>query len=135
MLVKKAEENRVSLIVLGLNTGWKQNKDMGKKTNQNFLSIPHTVLINMITYKAALLGIKVKTVLEKYASGTSYLDGETPEKKNYDKARRIKRGLFKSNSGKLINVDINGAYQIMKVIGDSSIKIKENEKIEVLNVA
>ena len=135
MLVKKAEKEGVSFIVIGLNNGWKQNKDMGKKTNQNFLSIPHTMLINMIKYKAAILGIKVKTVQEKYTSGTSYLDGEYPKKESYNKARRIKRGLFKSNRGILINADINAAYQIMKVAGSSSLKIKENEKIEMLNVA
>ncbi len=135
MLVKKAEKEGVSFIVIGLNNGWKQNKDMGKKTNQNFLSIPHTMLINMIKYKAAILGIKVKTVQEKYTSGTSYLDGEYPKKESYNKARRIKRGLFRSNRGILINADINAAYQIMKVAGSSSLKIKENEKIEMLNVA
>ena len=65
---------------------------------------------------------------EKYTSGTSYLDGEYSEKESYNKARRIKRGLFKSNRGILINADINAAYQIMKVAGSSSLKIKENEK-------
>ena len=47
---------------------------------------------------------------EKYTSGTSYLDGEYSEKESYNKARRIKRGLFKSNGGILINADINAAY-------------------------
>ena len=89
----------------------------------------------MIKYKAAILGIKVKTVHEKYTSGTSYLDGEYPKKESYNKARRIKRGLFESNRGILINADINASYQIMKVAGSSSLKIKENEKIEMLNVA
>lgn len=78
------------------------------------------MLINMIKYKASILGIKVKTVQEKYTSGTSYLDGEYPKKESYNKARRIKRGLFKSNRGILINADINTAYQIMKVAGSSS---------------
>ena len=34
--------------------------------------------------------------------------------------RRIKRGLFRSSTGKLINADHNGALNIMrKVVGDS----------------
>ena len=53
---------------------------------------------------------------ESYTSGTSYLDEELPNKENYDISRRIKRGLFESNSGKLINADVNGAYQIMKKV-------------------
>ena len=36
-----------------------------------------------------------------------------PIKQNYDKSRRIYRGLFKSNTGILINSDVNGSYQII----------------------
>lgn len=49
-------------------------------------------------------------------SGTSFLDGELPIKENYNKSRRIFRRLFRSNKGKLINADLNGAYQIMKKV-------------------
>lgn len=51
---------------------------------------------------------------ESYTSGTSFLDEENPIKENYNKNRRIQRGLFKSNSGLLINSDVNGSFQIMK---------------------
>jgi len=34
----------------------------------------------------------------------------------YNKARRIHRGLFKSNEGRLINADLNGSLQIMKKV-------------------
>lgn len=37
-----------------------------------------------------------------------------PVKENYNKSRRIKRGLFKTSDGSFINVDVNGSYQIMK---------------------
>ena len=38
---------------------------------------------------------------------------------NY-KGKRIKRGLFQSSVGKLINADVNGALNIMrKVVNDS----------------
>ena len=53
---------------------------------------------------------------ESYTSGTSFLDGEEPTKENYNKKRRIKRGLFVSNKGIKINADINDAYQIMKKV-------------------
>ena len=55
----------------------------------------------------------------KKFSNKSFLDNELPTKENYKKSRRICRGLFKTNNGKLINSDINGSYQILKkVIGN-----------------
>lgn len=44
------------------------------------------------------------------------MDNEEPVKGNYDKQRRVYRGLFVSKSGKTINADVNGAYQIMKKV-------------------
>jgi putative transposase len=69
-----------------------------------------------VIYKAENVGIKVILVEESYTSGTSFLDGEMPIKENYNKSRRIHRGLFKANNGRLINADLNGAYQIMKKV-------------------
>ena len=116
-VVEIAKTNGVSHIVIGNNKGWKQKVELGKRTNQTFVSIPYRMLIDMIRYKAQLAGIMVSVVKESYTSGTSYLDGETPEKSSYDISRRIKRGLFKSNSGTLINADVNAAYQIIKAGG------------------
>ena len=115
-LVDYAEYNNVSVIVIGHNKNWKQKSKMSKKVNQNFIGIPFNMLIEQIKYKAEEKGITVIETEESYTSGTSVLDGEIPEKKNYNKSRRIRRGLFKSNEGKLINADVNGAYQIMKKV-------------------
>lgn len=109
-------ENNIDTIVVGKNDGWKQESKMSKKVNQNFVQIPHAKFIEKLVYKAENVGINVVLTEEKYTSGTSFLDSELPVKENYNKSRRIKRGLFKSNNGKLINADLNGAYQIiMKV--------------------
>ena len=81
------------------------------------------------------MGIKVNAVRENYTSGTSYLDGEHPDKVSYDNTRRIKRGLFRSNDGTLINADVNAAYQIIKTTGRNDIRIKRKEQILKLNVA
>lgn len=83
---------------------------MSKKVNQSFVGIPHQDFINKIIYKAENVGIKVILIEESYTSGTSFLDGELPIKENYNKSRRIFRGLFRSNKRKLINADLNGAY-------------------------
>lgn len=106
----------VDTIVIGKNKDWKQESEMSKKVNQNFVGLPHDRFIQMITYKAENNGIKVVCTEESYTSGTSFLDNEEPVKTNYNKLRRITRGLFKSNGGKLINADLNGAYQIIKKV-------------------
>ena len=103
-------------IVIGNNKDWKRNSPMSKKVNQSFVGIPHQILINQIIYKAENVGIKTIITEESYTSGTSFLDNELPIKQNYNKSRRIHRGLFKSNLGKLINADVNGSLQIIKKV-------------------
>ena len=119
-----ALSNDVNTIVIGKNKGWKRSIDLGKKTNQNFVGIPHQKIINMLKYKANLHGISVIQTNESYTSQTSALDNEKPCKQNgtYQRKqkglksanRRIHRGLFKTNHGILINADVNGAMQIVR---------------------
>ena len=134
-IVDMAISSGVGLIVIGANEGWKQKVHMGNITNQNFVSIPYKTLTDMIAYKARIEGIEVKTVRESYTSGTSYLDGEKPTKDYYDKSRRVKRGLFRSNNGILINADINAAYQMIKLGETRAIPIKTGEQIIKIKAA
>ena len=106
----------VNTIVIGNNKDWKRESELSKRINQSFVGIPHQDFINKVIYKAENVGIKVILTEESYTSGTSFLDNELPIKENYNKSRRIYRGLFKSNEGKLINADVNGSYQIMKKV-------------------
>src|SRR5699024_11212302 len=99
-------------IVIGKNKSWKRSSNMGKRNNQNFIGIPHQVMIDMIKYKANLAGITVIQTNESYISQTSSLDHEQPCWENGNKSRkrqgkspvnrRIKRGLFKANDDRLI---------------------------------
>lgn len=100
----------VDTLVVGHNDGWKQ----GAKHIQNFTYIPYDLFTKMLKYKCENNGIRFIKVNEAYTSGTSFLDSEEPCKDNYDKKRRVQRGLFISNENKEINADVNGAYQIMK---------------------
>lgn len=96
-----------------------------------FQQIPFSRLIDLIKYKAELLGINVIVCNESYTSGTSFLDYEIPNKQNYNKSRRIARGLFKTTNGKLINSDINGSLQIIhKVFYETINKILFNSYSE-----
>ena len=87
----------INTIIIGKNNEWKQNSSLHKKVNQTFVQIPYENFIKMIQYKAEEVGIKVILTNESYTSGTSFLDNELPIKQNYNKKRRIHRGLFKSN--------------------------------------
>ena len=102
----------VDTIIVGHNNEWKQKQ----KGMQNFHYIPYDMFINMLAYKCENNGIKFIVHEEGYTSGTSFVDEEEPIKENYDKSRRVHRGLFIGNNGIQINADVNGAYQIMKKV-------------------
>ena len=100
----------IDTLIVGHNDQWKQeNKGM-----QNFTYIPYDMFFKMLQYKCENNGIRFILVDESYTSGTSFLDEEEPTKENYNKKRRVHRGLFRSNNGEYINADVNGAYQILK---------------------
>ena len=107
-------EHKIGTIVIGKNDGWKNKVNIGKVNNQKFVSIPHSKLIQQITYKAEDVGIIVK---EQQESHTSKCDALALEKICHHKkylGRRIKRGLFQSSTGRLINADVNGAINIVR---------------------
>lgn len=112
-MIKWCVKNDIDTLMIGKNKEWKQNTDMSKQSNQKFVGIPYQMLLQQLQYKCENVGIKYVETEESYSSGTSFLDGEEPIKQNYDKSRRIERGLFRSNSGLLINSDVNGSLQIM----------------------
>lgn len=108
--------NNFDTIVIGKNKNWKQGSKLYDIANQNFTQIPFESLIYKIQYKAENIGIKVIITEESYTSGTSFLDDELPIKENYNKSRRITRGLFKNSNNRLINADLNASYQIIKKV-------------------
>ena len=114
-VVNYCVKNNIGNLVCGLNKEWKQSSKMSKKTNQNFISIPYNMLIKQLEYKCKQNGITFQTTEESYTSGTSFMDGEIPVKENYDKSRRVHRGLFKWSNG-CINADVNGSLQIMRKV-------------------
>ena len=107
-------ENDFGRIIIGYNQRWKQKIKMGRRTNQNFVQVPFLNLVKMIQYKALLVGMNVELMDESHTSKCSFLDGESIEHHEHYAGRRVKRGLFKTRSAKLINADVNGAYNIIK---------------------
>lgn len=113
-------EYNIGTIVIGLNKGWKQEINLGKKMNQKFVELPHSKLIDKITYKGKLVGIDVQITEESYTSKVDHLAFEALGKHDIYLGKRKKRGLFQSSIGKLLNADVNGAIGIgRKVFGDS----------------
>lgn len=127
IVVEFCKNNEIDTLVCGHNDNWKQKCNIGKKNNQNLISIPHTKLIWLLNYKCQNSGILFIENEESYTSGTSFLDGEEPIKENYNKSRRNPRGLFHSDSGKIINSDVNGSYQIMKKVFPNTLDGKIGE--------
>jgi len=117
------QQYQIGILVIGHNAAWKQSINLGKRNNQQFLNIPHYRLIEMLTYKAQLKGIKVVITEESYTSQSSALDGDSlpayGDKKTLFQGHRIARGLYKTAQGRLLNADVNGSFNIMrKVIPD-----------------
>ena len=107
-------KHNIGQIIIGHNKEWKQKINIGKRNNQNFVSIPFDKIIQKLSYKLEELGIVLKEQEESHTSKCSFLDSEPIEHREQYVGKRIKRGLFKIVEGILINADVNGAYNITK---------------------
>ena len=116
-LIELMASNSISKIVIGYNKGWKQDINLGKRNNQNFVQIPFKTLVDYITYKANDYNIEVITQEESYTSKCSFLDDEEICKHDVYAGKRVKRGLFRSKAGMEIHADINAAYNIARKAG------------------
>jgi putative transposase len=115
-------QEKIGTLVIGKNKNWKQVANMGRKNNQQFVQIPFARFIDMLTYKAKLAGISVVIQEESYTSKCSFLDAEPVKKHPKYVGQRIKRGLFRSASGKSINADLNGSYNILRKVSPNAFR-------------
>jgi putative transposase len=113
----------IGTIIVGKNPLWKQEVKNGRRNNQNFVNIPHARFIDMLTYKAALVGITVEVTEESYTSKASFLDlDEIPVYHSGDEEQHIFSGkrigrrnrLYRTKDGHKICADVNGAYNILR---------------------
>lgn len=102
----------IKTVVMGHNIGQKQDIKLGNFTNQNFVNIPYTKLINMLEYKCQLAGINFIVHEESYTSLCSFVDKEDICKHKEYFGNRVERGLFETSFGLLINADVNGSLNI-----------------------
>ena len=119
-IISFCQEHQVGTIVIGTNPGWKQGADLGRRNNQNFVSIPHEKLRWMILYKAQAAGIAVVLQEESYTSrADASVRDPMPEYGKEEKewtfsGKRIRRGLYRCRDGLVINADCNGAANILR---------------------
>ena len=136
-LIDILKVEKISKLWVGYNKEWKKEVNIGKKNNQNFVSIPFRKILNILKYKLEDNGIAYKEQEESYTSKASYLDNDNIPiyKENDDtnyifSGKRIKRGIYKSKQGKIINADLNGALNILKKSGEKLIEELEYLRFE-----
>ena len=119
-LINYAVSNNINTIIIGKNTGWKQEIKMRDNVMQNFVQIPFNQLIHMIYYKAKLQGINVVIQEESYTSKTSFFDNDyipiygVDDYLNKPSGKRKYRGLYITSKGLRLNADVNGSLNIMR---------------------
>ena len=109
-------KNELNTIVIGYNEFWKQKVNIGKVNNQKFVQIPFERLLSILEYKCQKYGLNILSNEESYTSKCSFLDLEEIKKHDVYLGKRVKRGLFISSNGKLINSDVNGSYNILRKV-------------------
>lgn len=144
-LVNYLVENDIDTFIIGHNVGQKQNINLGRKTNQNFVSIPFGKLRSMLAYKCERAGIHYDETEEAHTSKCSFTDRETVEHHDTYLGRRVKRGLFVDASGTEINADVNGSLNIgrkyMEAVGlytdalhEGLLSYRHNPKVKTITV-
>ena len=121
LIIDTLINQKIGTLIIGHNEEWKQKISLGKRNNQNFVCVPYNKLIEMLSYKAKMVGINVIITEESYTSASSFIDNDLiPVYKKGEKnqvtfsGKRIKRGLYRTASNRLINADVNGSLNIMK---------------------
>lgn len=120
-IINQCIENDIGTLIVGYNKDFKRFVNMGKQNNQNFTQLPFGSLREQLQFLCWKYGIEYLEVEESYTSKSSFLDNdELPEYKaeqSYIKGfsgKRIKRGLYQSKKGIILNADVNGAYNILR---------------------
>lgn len=121
-IINQCLNDRIGNLVIGWNESQKNRPDMGKRNNQNFVAIPTGRLIERLKQLCPEYGIQLTITEEAYTSKASFLDGDSLPKHGEKPATwkasgtRIKRGLYRTKLGYLVNADCNGAANIIKKV-------------------
>jgi IS605 OrfB family transposase len=122
-IVNYCLNHHIGNIVFGWGQGVKTNCNLGSKNNQNFVQIPTARLKDRIKELAESVGIEFTETEESFTSLGSFLDnddlpvfgGEKPASWK-PSGKRVKRGLYQTAQGFLVNADSNAAANILRKV-------------------
>lgn len=113
--------NDIGTLVVGYNETFQRGSNLGKQTNQDFVSIPYGKLRDKLRYLCELNGIAFVKQEESYTSKASFWDKDNIPVYNADNPQeyefsgnRIHRGMYKTKDGITFNADVNGALNILR---------------------
>jgi IS605 OrfB family transposase len=125
LIIDHCLEQGIGTLVVGWNQGFKESANMGRVNNQKFVQMPLGKLKDRLKQLCDLHGIRFQETEEAYTSKASFLDGDSlpryGEKPEGWKAsgRRIKRGLYQSSNGLIVNADLNGSANILRKVASN----------------
>lgn len=120
-IVNYCVKNRIGNVVIGYNDGFQDRVNLGKINNQKFVMIPYGKFKDRLKFLCERYHINYQEQEESYTSKASFLDNDempvwnprNPVQGSFS-GKRIKRGLYQTKHGTLINADVNGALNIMR---------------------
>ncbi len=120
IIINHCLEHQIGKLIVGYNPGIKQEINLGRTNNQNFVQIPFWQLRRKLEALCCRSGIEYLEQEESYTSKASFYDrdeiplynADNPTKHKFS-GRRIKRGLYKTKDQHLISSDINGSANIL----------------------
>ena len=152
-LITWCVENRIDTVVVGVNKQWKQEVNLGHKTNQEFVQIPFASLRFILSYLCEENGINYVEQEESYTSKASFPDmdpipvydpADTTEHSFSGRRRPTTykgfykkggfRGLYVCSDGTIINSDLNGAANILRKAFPNAFNGKEMSLPDFWNV-
>ena len=125
LIIDHCLKHGVGTLVIGWNQGFKEAANMGRVNNQKFVQMPLGKLKDRLKQLCDLHGIRFIETDEAYTSKSSYLDGDSlpvyGQKPIGWKAsgKRVKRGLYQSANGSIINADLNGSANILRKVASN----------------
>ncbi|NEO69801.1 transposase, partial [Moorena sp. SIO3H5] len=125
-IINRCLNDEIGNLVIGWNEGQKSHSNMGKQGNQKFVVIPTKRLIERLKQLAFEYGINLIITEESYTSKASFLDRDSLPNHGAKpvgwkpSGKRVRRGLYRTVSGKLINADCNGAANILRKVTTQS---------------
>lgn len=120
IIINHCLNHQIGKLVVGYNPSIKQEINIGRSNNQNFVQIPFWQLRQKLKALCSRYGIEYCEQEESYSSKASFYDqdeipiynADNPIKQKFS-GRRVKRGLYETKNRHLVSADINGSANIL----------------------